>query len=58
MLIELIEWFLDILDHDGYDIREEKGKMKMALALMKRTDYDFERKNIVKELVGEVKEDA
>lgn len=58
MQIDLLEWFLDILENDGHDIREVKGQIRLALALMKRTEYSFERTNIVKALLGKEDEDA
>lgn len=58
MLIELLEWFLDILENDGHDIREVKGQIHLAIKLMKRTDYSFERTHIAESLLEKEDENA
>lgn len=58
MLIELLEWFLDILENDGHDIREVKGKIHLALTLMKRCQYSFELNPIAYALMGKEEPNA
>lgn len=56
---KLLEWFLEIMENDGYDLRETKGAMKFAIKILKRTDYSWEKKAIVEDLIGEeVSQDA
>ena len=52
MYIEILEWFLALLDSDGHDLREKRGEMKMAIRLMEQTGYSFEQRHIMEALIG------
>ena len=71
LIVKLLKWFLDVLENDGHDIREVKGKIHMAIALMeyethyitsegeRRSYYKFGADEVVPFLIGEeVEEDA
>lgn len=56
---KLLEWFLGVMENDGVDLRETKGAMKLAIKILKRTEYSWEKKAVVGDLIGkEVTEDA
>ena len=57
MYIEILEWFLDLLDNDGHDLREKRGAMLLAIQLMKATNYSFERTHIMEALIGKKEEE-
>lgn len=39
LTVKLLKWFLDVLENDGHDIREVKGKIRMAIALMEHVTH-------------------
>lgn len=56
---KLLEWFLGVMENDGVDLRETKGAMKLAIKILKRTEYSWDKKAVVADLIGEeVTEDA
>lgn len=71
LIVKLLKWFLDVLENDGHDIREVKGKIRMSIALLehethyttpegqKRTYYKYDADEILPYLIGkEEEEDA
>lgn len=36
---KLLKWFLDILENDGHDIREVKGKLHLAISLIEFEEH-------------------
>ena len=58
MYKDLLEWFLDILENDGHDIREVKGMLHMAINILNSRRYEFEKAEVVKALLGKESEDA
>lgn len=59
---KLLEWFMDVLENDGHDIREIKGKIRLAIKILNRTGYSWDRKAIIADLIdrplGEDEENA
>ena len=71
LTVKLLKWFLDILENDGHDIREVKGKIQLAISLLEhethyttsdghdRTYHKYDANDILPFLMGEeVDEDA
>lgn len=71
LIVKLLKWFLDVLENDGHDIREVKGKIRMSIALLehethfttsegeKRSYHKYDADEIIPYLIGEEeKEDA
>lgn len=71
LIVKLLKWYLDVLENDGHDIREVKGKIHMAVALLEyethyitsegeqRSYHKFGAEEVVPFLMGEeVEEDA
>lgn len=58
--VKLLKWFLDVLENDGHDIREVKGKIRMAITLLETNEYAFGRDDLFHAMIGtkEVEEDA
>ena len=57
MYKDTLEWVLDILENDKFDIREVIGEIRMALKFMETTKYDFEKRQIMSTLIGEKEEE-